>query len=164
MNEPMTKARLLETLRAKRAAWDAVLAEIPESRMTESGAAGKWSVKDVIAHLTYFERWMADRLQEHLRGENYVPTEMDFMEDDPKNEIIYQQHRDDSLQAVQAESRRAFRELVEGLEAHPESFLIEPQQFEGSPMPVVIWKLVEANIYEHYGIHMPSIKEWLAAG
>ncbi len=52
MDDRMSKARLLENLRTKRAEWDAVLAEVPEAQMTEPGAAGKWSVKDVIAHLT----------------------------------------------------------------------------------------------------------------
>ena len=75
MDDQMTKIRLLETLRSKRAEWDAVLAEIPATQMDEPGVAGKWSVKDIVAHLAYHERWFADRLHESLRGEIYVPTE-----------------------------------------------------------------------------------------
>ncbi len=75
MDEQMNKPKLLETLRSKRAEWDAVLAEIPAAQMTEPGVAGEWSVKDIIVHLTYHERWFADRLHESLRGEIYVPTE-----------------------------------------------------------------------------------------
>ena len=68
MDDQMNKTRLLETLRSKRAAWDAVLAEIPAAQMAEPGVAGEWSVKDIIAHVTYHERWFADRLHESLRG------------------------------------------------------------------------------------------------
>ena len=40
MDDQMTKARLLATMRAKRAEWDAVLAEVPVAEMTEPGVAG----------------------------------------------------------------------------------------------------------------------------
>jgi len=76
MDNPMTKTTLLETLRSKQAEWQALLAEVPADHMTEPGVAGEWSVKDIIAHLTYYERWIADRLHEQLRGEAYVPTEI----------------------------------------------------------------------------------------
>src|SRR5690349_8107926 len=52
MEQPITKAGLLHELRAARAEWDALIAEISPARMAEPGAASDWSVKDVIAHLT----------------------------------------------------------------------------------------------------------------
>ncbi|CAA9258563.1 MAG: hypothetical protein AVDCRST_MAG26-2227, partial [uncultured Chloroflexia bacterium] len=35
MDEPMTKARLIETLQTRRAKWDAALAQVPQDRMTQ---------------------------------------------------------------------------------------------------------------------------------
>src|SRR3712207_2783768 len=163
MDNQMTKTRLLETLRAKRAEWDAVLADVPADRMTEPGVAGEWSVKDIIAHLTYYERWIADRLREQLRGESYVPTALDAMSDDARNDVIYQQNRNRPVADVLAESRQAFQDLLDGVEAHAEAFLIEPQQFEGAPQPITIWHLLRGDVYDHYGQHIPSIKHWLAA-
>lgn len=163
MDEEMNKAKLLETLQSKRTEWDAVLAEVPETQMTEPGAAGKWSVKDIIAHLTTDERWIADRLHENLRGEIYNPTATDAMSDDERNEIFYQQNRDRPLADILAESRQAFQSLLEGVQAHSEAFLIEPQQFEGVPEPITIWKLLRGNVYDHYGPHILSIKDWLAS-
>ncbi len=55
MNGHMDKARLLGMIRAARAEWDALLATIPEAWMEEPGAAGKWSVKDVVAHIAWGE-------------------------------------------------------------------------------------------------------------
>ena len=162
MDDEMTKAKLLETLRAKRAAWDALLAEVPEDRMTEPGVAGSWSVKDIVAHLAYHERWYADRLQEQLRGERYVPNEIDRMPFDERNDWIFQQQRSHTLADVLAESRQAFQTLIAGVEAQTEAFLIEPQRFEGAPGPVTIWQMLRGDVYEHYGQHMPSIQAWLA--
>lgn len=164
MNNDMTKAKLLETLKAKRAEWDAALAAVPKEVMTAPGAAGHWSVKDIIAHINYFERWMAERLHEVLRGEVYVPTELDNIRDfDRQNEIIYEQNRERPLDDILTESRTYFQRLIEGVEAHPEAFLLEPQQFEGSPEPIVVWQLLQGNVYDHYAEHIASIQDWLAA-
>lgn len=157
----MTKARLLETLRSKRAEWEALLAEVPTDRMTEAGVAGEWSVKDIIAHLTHYERWFADRLHEQLRGEVYHPTELDRM-GEARNDVIYQQIKNQSLADVLAESRQAFDKLLAGVEAQPEEFLIEPQLFEGAPGPMIVWEMLQGDVYEHYALHAPSIKNWLA--
>ena len=55
--EAMTKARFLEKMRAERARWEAAIAAIERPRLTEGGFAGVWSVRDVIAHITAYERW-----------------------------------------------------------------------------------------------------------
>src|SRR5687767_14646008 len=104
MSDEMTKNKLIATLRSKRAEWDATLAEVPENLMTESGVAGEWSVKDIIAHLAYFERWYAERIHEQLRGEQYAPTELDQMSYDQQfdqlNKAVFELNRDRSLQDV----------------------------------------------------------------
>jgi uncharacterized damage-inducible protein DinB len=158
----MSKARLLETLQSKRAEWDAALAEVPMARMTEAGVAGEWSVKDIVAHITSYERWIADRLHERLRGEVYIPTETDRLSFDERNDLFYQQNRDRALPEVLDEAQQVFQRLLEGVQAHSEEFLIEPQQFEGVPQPVTIWKLLRGDVYEHYSLHIPSIKSWMA--
>lgn len=162
MHEPMTKARLLDLLHTRRAEWDALLAQIPEGWMTEPGAAGHWSVKDVIAHLSYYERWYADRLHEQLRGENYAPQPIDLMHFDERNAIVYEQNRARPLEDVRRESREVFQRLIEGVEAHTEAFLTEPHEFKGAPGPVLIWQMLRGDVYDHYPQHMPSIREWLA--
>ncbi len=163
MNEQMTKESLLQTLREKRAEWDAALAEIPEAHMTEPGAAGIWSVKDIVAHINYYERWMADRMHEELRGESYTPTPMDMMHFEKRNTLIYEQYRDQPLDEVLAESRRGFERIIEAVQAHSEAFLTEPHLFEGAPQPVIIWKMLRSEVYDHYAQHIPSLKVWAAA-
>ena len=161
MDDRMSKPELLAMLRSKRAEWDALLAEVPPAQMVEPGVAGEWSVKDIVAHLTYHERWYADRLHESRRGETYLPTEMGCMDFDERNDRIFQQNRNRPLSDVLAESRQVFQRLVEAVQAHSEAFLIEPQRFEGAPGPVMVWKLLRGDVYDHYGQHAPSIKDWL---
>ena len=163
MDDQMTKSRLLDLLRSRRAEWDTVLAQMPQDAMEEAGVAGHWSVKDIIAHITYHERWYADRLHEQLRGENYTPTELDFMPLDERNARIYEQNRDRSLGDVLEESRQVFSRLVAGVEAHSEAFLTQPHEFEGAPGPALIWQMLRGDVYDHYPQHIPSIQEWVAA-
>ena len=163
MDDQMDKTTLIETLRSRRADWDAALAEVPLDAMTEPGVAGEWTVKDVVMHLAYHERWYADRLHEILRDERYTPTEIDRMPFDERNGHIYRQNRDRPLAEVLAESREAFDRLVAGVEAQTEAFLIEPQHFEGAPGPMILWQMLRGDVYDHYGDHIPAIRIWLAA-
>jgi hypothetical protein len=159
----MNKTKLLDTLREKRAQWDAVLAQVPEAVMTEPGVAGEWSVKDIVAHLNSFERWYADRLHEALRGEVYTPTEFDWIPFDERNDRVFRQNRQRPLADVLAESWQAFARLLEGVQAQSEAFLIEPQLFPGAPEPLTVWKMLRGDVYDHYGEHISSIESWLAA-
>jgi hypothetical protein len=163
MEDQMTKAQLLGTLRSKRAEWDALLARVPAARMIEPGVADHWSVKDIIAHLTHYTRWIGDRMHEQLRGESYTPTVMDAMHWEERNPLVYEQNRDRPLAAILAEDQEAFGRLLAAVEAHAEEFLIEPQQFEGTPGPVLVWQMLRGDVYDHYGEHIPSIERWLAA-
>jgi uncharacterized protein (TIGR03083 family) len=163
MDEQMTQARLIDTLRSKRAAWDAALAQVPEDRMTQPGAAGHWSVKDIVVHVTAYERWMAERMHEVLRGETYVPTALDQLHYEQRNDRIYELERDRPLAEVLAESQQVFPRLLEAVQAHTEEFLLQPQQFEGVPEPIVVWQMLRSEVYDHYGEHIPSILAWAAS-
>ena len=52
-DQPMTGSRLAGILRTERARWNALLAQIDPARMEEPGVEGTWSMKELIAHLTW---------------------------------------------------------------------------------------------------------------
>jgi uncharacterized protein (TIGR03083 family) len=161
MDTQITKASLLHELRAARAEWDALMAEVGEERMTEPGAAGDWSVKDVMAHLTGYSRWFVNASEAHFRGELPPLDGTEGMDFEQRNQFWHQQARDRRLADVQAESQQVFSRLLEVVDAHSEEFLTQPQQFEGVPESLLIWKMLEGDGYEHYREHMRSIRAWL---
>jgi hypothetical protein len=163
MDSQMNKTKLIELLCVNRAQWDAVLAEVPTHKMTEPGVAGEWSVKDIIAHINFHECWYADRLEGQRHGEIYVPTELDIMPFDARNDLIFQQNRERPLFDVLAESHEVFQRLIQGVQASSEAFLIQPQQFPGAPQNVIIWHMLRGDVYEHYREHIASIRAWLAS-
>jgi hypothetical protein len=164
MENQMTKAKLLNELRSSRAEWDALMNEIGESRMTESGATGFWSVKDVMAHLMSYTRWYVNALEAHLRGEAPPMDGTEHLNDwDERNAVYYERTKDLTLAEVQAESRRVHERLVELVESQPEEFLIQPQQFIGAPMLITPWKSLEGDVYKHTRQHISILRAWLDA-
>lgn len=61
----MEKTTFINTLKEARAEWEALLAQVDEDRMLQPGAAGKWSVKDIIAHVTWGEREIVPVMRTH---------------------------------------------------------------------------------------------------
>src|SRR5215470_19364468 len=105
----MDKTTFISTLRQSRAEWEALLAQIDEERMLQPGAAGKWSVKDVIAHVTWGEREMVPIMRTRV----LAGSELWNLSDDERNEIVYQQNRDRPLQEIMSEERQAYADLLE---------------------------------------------------
>jgi len=161
VDAPMDKAKLIDKLRAARSEWDDLIKQGPIERMEEPGVVGDWSLKNIMSHLTWHERWYADRMQERLRGEGYTPTEMETLDFDRRNDIVYRQNRDRPLADVLADSEETSRRLVEMAQANSEEFLIEPQQFEGVPVPIIIWKNLRGDVYDHYHTHAQDVRAWL---
>lgn len=60
----MDKSKLIKTLRDERKAWDELLAEVAQHGMTEPGLAGNWTAKDIVAHVTWYERETAIMMEE----------------------------------------------------------------------------------------------------
>lgn len=162
MDETMTKTKLIETLRAKHAEWDAAIAKVRVNRMTQPQVDGYWSVKDLVAHLGSYERWYADRLQEQLNGIVYMPQNVDMMGHDDRNNVYYQRHKDQSAAEVREYEQQAFEDLMRGVEANSEAFLTEPQIFQGAPGPMIVWQMLRGDVYGHYDLHIPQIEAWAA--
>ncbi|MCX5970935.1 MAG: hypothetical protein NTV14_05460 [Coprothermobacterota bacterium] len=61
----MTKADFLDLVREEHQRWESALAEIPLEEMEVAGVAsgGNWMVKDLIAHLSWYQREMVGVLQ-----------------------------------------------------------------------------------------------------
>jgi len=126
MEQQITKASLLHELRAARAEWDALMAEVGAGRMDEPGAVGDWSVKDVMAHLTSYSCWFVNASEAHFRGELPSLDGTEGMDFEQRNLFWHQQPRDRPLAEVQVESEQVFRRLLEVVEAHLEEFLTQP--------------------------------------
>jgi hypothetical protein len=70
---PMSKIELLDWLQEEYRRWELLLDEIGPTRMDQPGVNGDWSMKDIVAHLTAWNRWLVVRLEGAGRGEPEPP-------------------------------------------------------------------------------------------
>jgi uncharacterized protein (TIGR03083 family) len=153
----MDKATLLKTLIETRAALEALLAQIDEEQMQKPGAAGKWSVKDVIAHIASGESAIVPVLRTHV-----LAGSVWNLSDDERNEIEYQQNKDRPLNDIVNEERQAYTALLEVVQQLRDEDLNDPHCFKNMPQEWRPWQLIAGDSFKHYEDHMPSLRDWLA--
>ena len=140
-------------------------------RMTLKGVAGKWSIKDILAHIWAYEQFIADRMHEILHNQPYTPcktqTALDafldeygypdfgspLMDDDSPNEWIMKRYTNVSLEDVVAQELQAFSSIVSAFE----------QMSTDTIKNHNIQNRVIKHTYEHYREHIREIKSWFKA-
>jgi len=153
----MNKAEFFDTLRTERARWDELLSQIDETQMTQPGVVGEWSVKDIFAHVTWFEREMVGMLQARA----LIGSELWDLSQDERNAVVFERNRHLPLRDVLAEARRVYEQLLEGLQSLSEEELTDAGRFREMPAEWLPWKIIADNTYEHYLAHAPAIRAWL---
>lgn len=160
MNTSMSKTRLLSELQAEQAAFEAMLSGIDDAYLTEPRAAGDWSIKDIVAHLTGWRQRTVGRLQAalHHQPTPAPPWPPHLQTDDEINAWMIASRRDLPYSAILQENRAVFQQLVDTLSAFPEAELMDPHRFEwweGEP-------LNGAAFFAHFHEeHEPDIQAWL---
>lgn len=165
-----SKVVFLDQVRTDHAAWQALIASIPDERLAEPGAVGHWSVKDTIAHISVYERWTIDWLKPALSGN---PPEWDENQSseglsmDEQNAVFWEQNRDRSLQDIQKEASSTHAELLTLIESIPEDTATAPLS-EFAPDIAGMWgpgvnvlDALDGNTAEHYREHTNDVRQWL---
>lgn len=160
---PMTGARLAGILQTERARWNALLAQVSPDRMEEPGVEGTWSMKELVAHLTWYEERVVEGARQVLNTGEYTRSDSGLaaLSLDERNARIAEQSRARPVGDVLAEAERVFGQLVAVVASCPEDYLNNPR-YLGLPDDVVPWILVANNAYAHYREHEQSIRAWLA--
>lgn len=154
----MDKTQFMKSLKETRAEWEALLTQISEARMEQSGATGKWSVKDVIAHVTWGEREITPVMRSHV----LAGSELWELSDYERNEIVYQRNRDRSLHEIMSDERQAYANLIEAAQTLSDEDLNDSRRYKHMPQDWIPWQLFAGNSFDHYLDHMTSLREWLA--
>jgi uncharacterized protein (TIGR03083 family) len=144
------KNELLRRMRTAHADLEGLLAGLTDEQLTREGAVGAWSVKDILAHLTWWE-------QDSLRGLRGEPDE-DILageewNTDRANARMVERSRPRPLAEVLAAFTASYAELVSALEALPE------ERFAADDL----YDHIASNTYEHYAGHTAAILAWLNA-
>jgi hypothetical protein len=161
MSTQLTVAQLLEVMRAARSNWEALLAEAGEARLTEPGVEGDWSLKDIIAHITYFETWATNCLIAIRRGEPLPQPEYKGLSIDEENALIYERQRSLPLADVLRGSQISFQRSLESVQGLHDKDLYDMEFTRASGADWTIFDLIEGDTFEHYNVHRASVRAWL---
>ena len=154
----MKRAEFLDSLRVERREWDRLLAQFGEARMEQVGVEGEWSLKDLIAHVAWYEREMV----ELFRARRLAGSDLWRFPHNQRNEAIYQSNRSRPLAEMLAEGREVFSQFLEGFASLTDEDLADPARFADMPPDWVPRDVIAGNSYEHYREHIPVIRAWLA--
>lgn len=158
----MDRDELLERIRSGRLELEEVIAGIEDHLMAVAALPGGWSVKDLLAHIGWWERRVVNAYQVLRRGE--VPDSVS--EGGSLNELnarVSETYRDQPLAQVRQEEAVAYRALLAVAEEAPEGDLFDQSRFawtEGR----AFYELICDNSWGHYEEHLPDVKAWLAKG
>jgi hypothetical protein len=133
--------------------WQSLLAQIPLDRFSSPGPSGGWSLKDVVAHITWHENEMIAMLYESaLTGSPWWSLPLN-----DRNRRIYALNRDLSLEFVLEQSRQVHAELSRLLHQISEEDLNDPLRFKDMPAEDQPWQYFVTNTYEHYRDHFADL-------
>lgn len=163
MTEQLTVKQLVAAMHAARSDWDALLAEVGQERWEQPGVAGDWSIKDIIAHITYFESWATEVTGAIERGEPLPTSPYKGMEIDQENALIYQRHHARPLAEVVHESQASFLRSLDVVQRLRDEDLYSLDFTRPAGVDWIVFDLIEGDTFEHYRDHINSVRAWLSA-
>ena len=158
MAERMNAADVVGLIRETSAQLERLLAQLSVDQMNRPGAVGVWSVKDVLAHLAYWQCYAAAILITAARGE--TPNLDGDDETERNNASVVAQYYQRSLAATIADWQAAREDLLDQLEQLSDADLNDPDHFTWSNGRTLLDRLA-GNSYEHEQEHIEQIREWM---
>ncbi|NPV66320.1 MAG: ClbS/DfsB family four-helix bundle protein [Anaerolineae bacterium] len=159
MTGQLNKAVILARMADERAAFEQAIAGLNAEQMTVPQVMDTWTIKDILAHITAWERDLLNWLDMAQRGMTLpIPPGNGwdaYIEE--FNACTYAANRDRPLEDVLAEFDAIYTRLMDELRALPE----DPADplwavWEGGQPP---WRLL-ATFYGHYREHRLPIEAW----
>ncbi len=151
----MDRNELQARIQDGRAELMAALGHFERHALTEPKLPNGWSVKDLIAHIGFWERRIANLYDILSSGE--VPKDTIANESlDRLNARVYEENQLLPLGIVQINEEEAFQSLLGVAINAPERDLFDPQRFawtQGEPF----YNWIVENTYGHYADHVPDL-------
>jgi DinB family protein len=142
-------AGVADLMRAEHARLEALLAGVSDGEIVRQGAFGEWSVKDMLAHITFWEQ----RLIAYLNGarESLIqPGEDEQIAIDRINAGVLAANRDRPLAEVRATFDESYQQTLRLVESFSGEDLAD-EEFFG---------LVAGDTFEHYREHIAMLQDW----
>lgn len=159
----MDKSELLEALEDSHQEMLEMLEDVPDEALLAPGVVGDWSIKDILAHLTYWEGQIVTLLFQAQHGVP-KPTTVHFSPGtetvDEVNRRWYESGKDRPLEMIWQDWEGVRKQTVRRVSDFSDKDLNDPERFTWlGGTPLYQWILNDS--IEHEGEHADQIREWL---
>jgi hypothetical protein len=147
----MNRSQLLKRLDK---AWETLkgsYAELSDSDLMEPGVTGTWSVRDTIAHVTWWEEEALTYLPVILGGGTPPRYSVTYGGIDAFNAQMAEQRKDLSLLEVLQQRDDVHRRLIDFIQSVPEEQFVRETPFR---------RRLRLDTYGHYVEHAETIRKW----
>ena len=121
------------------------LVALSEHELVEPNTVGTWSFKDLMAHITAWERLLIERIRALEEGRDTNEIEEAELDVDAFNAEVVRRQAEKPIDEVRAEFDTTHAELMELLET----------------TPMLTRDLVAGDTYEHYREHLKDVLEFM---
>jgi hypothetical protein len=147
----VNRQQLLNRLDTAWAAFRASYAGLSSSQLTEPGVAGDWSVKDIIAHVTWWEEEALRHLPLILAGGRPPRYSVTYGGIDAFNAMMAERKRNLPLSDVLTQQNDTHQRLTDFIQGVSEDQFTRETRFR---------RRLRLDTYSHYPIHTNAIREW----
>jgi hypothetical protein len=144
--------KLVAKVDAAWAAFQESYAGLADAQLTEPGAMGSWSVKDILAHVTTWEEEALKHLPLIIAG-GRPPRYVTYGGIDAFNAQMMEQKRGISLADVRRHMDDTHRRLITFIEGAPAGQFTRETRAR---------RRLRLDTYSHYSLHAEAIRTWRA--
>jgi len=164
----MTKERFIQLMRSKRGRWMRLLRDVASSDVGQPGADGIWSIRDLIIHVTAYERGLVEWLEAARLGDVKEFPILDHEDVDYRNLKILEQKSEQTAGEATEEAIDVFDRLMDLIEATSEEELLDPDKTEWYVKPRwkqsrALWECIADDSIRHYDQHLGNVEVWLSS-
>jgi hypothetical protein len=147
----MNRQQLLKQLDTAWTAFQVSYAGLSDAQLMEPGVTGQWSVKDLIAHVTWWEEEALQHLPRILTGGRPPRYSLQYGGIDAFNAQMTEQTRGLSLADVLRQSEDTHQRLLAYIHSVPEEPFTRETHFR---------RRLRLDTYSHYPKHAKAIRAW----
>ncbi len=155
----MTVAELIDQVRHEWDAWDALISGLGDDALGQPTNAAGWTIKDIIAHLTWFERETIELIRAHEFG----GSELWMLAPVERNAAIHTENRERTLDDVRRHAATTRVSLLASLATLTDEDLSDPERFPPMPPELTPLQIIEDNTCWHHEAHRERIEEWMVS-
>jgi DinB family protein len=152
--QTMKTRQLLERLDKAWTEFEEAYAGLSDSQLMTPGVTGIWSVRDIIAHVTWWEEEALTHLPVIREGGRPPRYSVTYGGIDAFNALMTEKRRGLPLAEVFRQHDEVHTRLIEYVRGAPEELFTRDTRFR---------RRLRLDTYSHYPIHAKAIREWRAA-